>query len=401
MKEVNELSVLDTGFFDKTVVQQGAPEGPLAGLTFAVKDVMDVAGAITGMGHPDWRDTHQPAQANARVIDQCLKAGAGLNGKTHTDELTYSLAGQNAHYGMPPNPAVPDGISGGSSSGSASVTAAGLVDFALGTDTGGSVRIPASYCGLFGFRPTVGSVESQGVAALAKSFDTVGWFARDPDTLARVGDALLPEDWTENVDSASVRPLASALALIDARLAHRFWTILASSGKTVGATVDPVVLAQLQDIFRRRQAWEAWKYFGAWIETCNPTFSSGIRERFAVAAQVSCEDGESALAEVTSLRLALRNQIEGCVWALPTASCAAPARDSDSETIDAVRMRTLQMTAVAGIAGCPQVTLPLLQDARGPVGLSLIGPAGSDRWLLRQAVDLANKIGATTRPLDR
>ena len=399
MKEVNELPLLDTGFFDKTVVQQGASEGPLAGLKFAVKDVMDVAGSITGMGHPEWRASHQPARANARVIDQCLEAGAGLNGKTHTDELTYSLAGQNAHYGMPPNPAVPDGITGGSSSGSASVTAAGLVDFALGTDTGGSVRIPASYCRLFGFRPTVGSVESEGVAALARSFDTVGWFSRDPDTLARVGNVLLPEDRANNADSTSVRPLASALDLVDANLADQFQSTLASSGKTIGATVDPAALPHLQDIFRRRQAWEAWTYFGAWIEARKPAFSSGIRERFAAASRVSPEEGKSAREEVTSMRMALRNQIEGYVWALPTASCAAPARNSDSTTIDAVRNRTLQMTAVAGIAGCPQVTLPLLGDAQGPVGLSLIGPAGSDRWLLRQAVDIASKIGTAARPM--
>ncbi|WP_181919635.1 amidase family protein [Alkalilimnicola ehrlichii] len=184
---------LENGFLDLDPLHLPATgSGPLSGLRFAVKDVIDVAGTVTGLGHPLWRSTHAPAASNADCVVRLLAAGAELIGKTHTDELTYSLSGQNAHYGMPPNPAVPNAVPGGSSSGSASVTAAGLVDFAIGTDTGGSVRVPASFCGIYGLRPTHGAVDNRGVAQLAHSFDTVGWFARDARILRAVGHVLLP-----------------------------------------------------------------------------------------------------------------------------------------------------------------------------------------------------------------
>jgi amidase len=174
------------------VALDGAAAGPLRGLTFAAKDVFDVAGHRTGNGNPVWLETHPPAARTAAVIDRLLAAGADMVGKTHTDELTYSINGENVHYGTPVNPRAPGRIPGGSSSGSAAAVAGGLVDFALGTDCGGSVRIPASYCGIYGIRTTHGLVPVDGVIDLAASFDTVGWFARDPAMMRRVGDVLLP-----------------------------------------------------------------------------------------------------------------------------------------------------------------------------------------------------------------
>ena len=157
----------------------GAAAGPLAGLTFAVKDAIDLAGFRTGAGNPDWSRTHPPATATAPAVQAVLDAGASVVGKTITDELTFSLNGQNIHYGTPINPRAPGRIPGGSSSGSAVAVAGELVDFALGTDCGGSVRAPASYCGIFGMRPSHGRISTDGVFPLAPSFDTVGWFCRE------------------------------------------------------------------------------------------------------------------------------------------------------------------------------------------------------------------------------
>ena len=171
----------------------GAASGPLAGLTFAAKDIYDVAGHKTGFGSPDWFATHDAAVATAPVVQRLLAAGAHMVGKTHTDELTYSLYGENAHYGTPVNVNAPGRIPGGSSSGSAAAVAAALVDFALGSDTGGSVRAPASFCGIYGMRPTHGRVPLAGACPLAASFDTAGWFARDAALLARIGRVLLAE----------------------------------------------------------------------------------------------------------------------------------------------------------------------------------------------------------------
>jgi amidase len=174
------------------VALAGSGSGPLTGLTFAAKDVFDIAGHRTGNGNPVWLETHPPAERTASAVQRLLDAGARMVGKTHTDDMAYSLNGENVHYGTPVNPVAPGRIPGGSSSGSVAAVAGGLVDFALGTDCGGSVRLPASYCGVYGLRPTHGLVPADGVVPLAPSFDTVGWFARDAALMRRIGEVLLP-----------------------------------------------------------------------------------------------------------------------------------------------------------------------------------------------------------------
>ncbi|MFZ0888721.1 MAG: amidase family protein, partial [Candidatus Binataceae bacterium] len=166
---------------------EGARGGPLAGLTFAAKDLFDVAGYACCFGNPDWLRTHAPARRSAPAIRMLLAAGATLVGKTLTDELAFSVAGENIHYGTPLNPRAPERTCGGSSCGSASAVAGALVDFALGTDTGGSVRVPAAFCGLYGMRPSHGRVPIEGVIAHVPSADTVGWMAPDAEMLGRVG----------------------------------------------------------------------------------------------------------------------------------------------------------------------------------------------------------------------
>src|SRR6476661_8794835 len=176
------------------VAREGSDKGPLAGLTFGVKDIYDIAGHKTGFGSPAWLDTHDAAVKTAPIVQQLLDAGANMLGKTHTDELTFSLQGENHHYGTPVNVNAPGRVCGGSSSGSASAVAGGLVDFALGSDTGGSVRAPASLTGTYGLRPTHGRVSLEGARPLASSFDVAGWFAREPDVMERVGGVLFSED---------------------------------------------------------------------------------------------------------------------------------------------------------------------------------------------------------------
>jgi len=176
------------------MVLEPTNSGALDGLNFAVKDLFDLAGTVTGCGNPTWAATHFPAVAHAVVVECLLQAGARCVGKTLTDEFAFSLVGENHFYGTPPNPKAPDRVPGGSSCGSASVVAAGLADFALGTDTAGSVRVPAANCGIPGLRPTWGRISVAGVQPLAPSFDTVGFFAGDLEVLARVAGVLLPSD---------------------------------------------------------------------------------------------------------------------------------------------------------------------------------------------------------------
>lgn len=370
-----------------------AETGPLAGLTFAVKDLYDVAGYPTGAGHPLKRSQSDIKTKSAPSVQALLDAGARFVGKTHTDELAYSMNGENFHYGTPVNPRAPGRIPGGSSSGSASATAAGLVDFALGTDTGGSVRTPASYNGLLGLRPTWGRIDIAGVEPLAKSFDTVGWFARDAATFAKVGAVLLGEDKAGpalsrfivgddvhalllgELEEAAVRSAAPRVA------AH-----LAAAGAVMLA---PEGLTAWRMTFRTIQAHDAWEAQGAWISANNPVFGPGVRERFDWASRVTSEEYEAANAKRAGIRARMLELLgDDTVLAIPTVPGIAPLLNLDAEPLESFRNRALSMLCPAGLAGLPQINLPLAELDGCPLGISLVAPPGRDRAL----IDLAAKI---------
>ena len=376
--------------------------GPLSGKAFAVKDVFDVRGSVTGLGNPDWVSTHGLCSTHAEPVELLLSAGGRLVGKTITDEFAYSLLGENAHYGTPPNPALPGAVPGGSSSGSASVVAAGLADVALGTDTGGSARIPASYCGVFGFRPTHGQVSRQGVAPLSPSFDTVGWFARSALDLLSVGKALLPEANTR-ADLLETCVVPEFLETVPRDLQGQAdnWQRHLRKMKNLaeGPELSVGVLQEFLTVFQVIQRAEVWACYGGWVRENSPKFGPGIRERMEAASQTRTDDERIARASLQELRSHVRTLIgDHRIVCTPTTGSAAPPLSASQKFIDDVRSQTLRMTVVAGIGGLPQVTLPLLKDSRGPVGLSLIGPPNSDRALLALAVDLvSNQIGVVEK----
>jgi len=248
-----------------------AAAGPLSGLCFAMKDIYDVAGYPTGCGNPHALALSGIRPASAPVVDTLLAAGAAFVGKVVTDELAFSMNGKNAHFGAPRNGAAPDRIAGGSSSGSASAVSNGLCDFAIGSDTGGSVRAPASHCGLIGLRPTHGRIPLAGCMPLSPGFDTCGWFARDIATFGRVGRVLLGEDG---------------------------------------------------------------------------------------------------------------------VLLLPTMPQVAPLLAEPEASLDDYRNRAIRMLCLAGLSGCPQLSLPLMSIDGVPLGFSLIGPPGSDGSLIARAAQL-------------
>ena len=364
---------------------EAAPEGPLRGLTFAAKDVFDIAGHRTGNGNPVWLDTHPPAARTASAVGRLAAAGARMVGKTHTDELAYSLNGENVHYGTPTNPRAPSRIPGGSSSGSAVAVAGGLVDFALGTDCGGSVRLPASYCGVHGIRTTHALVPIDGVADLAASFDTVGWFARDPRTMVRVGEILLPaaasfapkrlliaEDAFAFAGPEMTAALAAAVTRLKAALPdHRSVRIYAD---------DPAVWA---GIFRILQGDEIRRRHGAWIDAHQPSFGPGIAERFRWTRTIDPAEVERARPrrEAVAARMAALLG-DDAVLCLPTAPGIAPKLATPADELDAFRARALGLLSIAGLARMPQVSLPLGTMADSPLGLSLIAPRACDRGLL-------------------
>ncbi|MCC6777431.1 MAG: amidase [Hyphomicrobiales bacterium] len=375
----------------------GAGRGELTGLTAAVKDMYDIAGERTGGGNPDWLAAQVPASTHAAAIHKILDAGATIIGKTVCDELFFSVAGVNAHYGTPINPRAPGRIPGGSSSGSASAAAAGACDFALGSDTGGSVRVPAAFCGLYGIRPTHGRVESAGMMAMANTFDVAGWLAAAPGVFRKVGGVLL-DSARVSADIANLIVLEDAFAQADSEVAALGRGFLDAAAPALPApragTIAPERFDPWREAFRIIQGREIWQVYGEFVTTRRPNLGPGIKERMEAAAAISETDAIAARAVQQRAREHIRTIAQpGTVLALPTAPCIAPLIDTPAAELDSFRVRVMRLTCIAGVAGLPQVTLPIGTAAGCPVGLSFIAWAGGDEALLELAVKLAPFVG--------
>jgi amidase len=363
-----------------------AAQGPLSGLTLAVKDLFDVAGYRTGCGCPIKLAASDVRTAHAAAVERLLSAGARFVGKTHTDELAWSMFGMNAHFGTPINPAAPDRIPGGSSSGSAAAVAAGLADIALGTDTGGSARAPASFCGIWGFRPTHGRISLQGCMELCASFDTCGFFARDAETLLRVGQVLLGEDDV---------PLGQAVRFLRpmdmiARLGNEQQAVYDRAFKgftTSSVEVYPESGADaLYQTYRVLQGRDAQRSVVPFIEASGMPLAAGIDGRYAHARSLTQADEMTAEAVRHTFRARIDGLLEGDGVLLAPVVPDAPFRlDLPAEAQDAYRHEAMRLLCVAGISGLPQVVMPAGRVDGAPYGVSLIGPRGSDRSLIALA----------------
>jgi amidase len=372
-------------------------QGPLSGLSFAVKDLFDVAGAETTFGNPDWATTHPPVIATAPIVTALSQAGADMVGKTRTHELAYGLTGENIWHGTPTNPRAPDRLPGGSSCGSAAAVAGGLVDFALGSDTGGSVRIPASYCGLYGIRPTQGAISLTGACPLAPSLDTPGWFTREASLLARVGDVLLPQTRALGLGGPLLR-VEEAWVNAQPQVAEALRPALAKLEEAWGRAVDVRLLPEgvdaVYDHFRVTQAEEAWGALGPWVEACGPRLSPSVRDRFAMAKTIT----PAIAAPGRTFRRVLQARVRpllagGAMLIYPTSPCPAPLLTSGPAEHERIRQATIGVTAIAGFCGLPEVTLPAGVVNGAPVGLSLVGGRDQDRALLALAREAAAVLG--------
>ena len=359
----------------------GAPDGPLRGETVAVKDLYAVAGFAVGVGNPTFLTEAAVEARSAPAVQRLLDAGADIAGIVQTDEFAYSIQGANPHYGTPPNPAVPGGLPGGSSSGPASAVALGEASVGLGTDTAGSVRVPASYQGLWGLRTTHGAVSPEGIWPLAPTFDAAGWMTRDAATLRRVVEVML--------GPSPVAPGGFVLdpglvALADLAVRQAFAEAIAGLEYEQVDLGDPTALFET---FRVTQSAEAWRSDGDWVSAHPDAVGPGTRDRFAFAASVTADQEAEARAALMTHRERLDAVLGDRVLLLPSASSAAPAVDATAEVLDAVRGATLRLTAVAGITGRPGLSVPALHVPE-PVGLCLVGPRGSDLALLALAAHL-------------
>ncbi len=371
---------------------QGAFEGPLLGLRVAVKDLFAIKGYRIGGGNPTWLHDAPRERQHAPVVLDLLRGGASVRGLARTDELAYSIAGANAHYGTPVNGAVPGALPGGSSSGPATAVATGQADVGLASDTAGSIRVPASYQGLWGLRTTHGLVPRQGMLSLAPSFDTVGWLTRDGATLEAVASWCLESAVDEPADTAEheepvlpdlLRIPREALAAtqVETRDAFTAWC----DGKST-ELVDVGPLDAWYEAFRVVQGAEAWRTHGQWFTDHPGATGPDIRARFEIASAITPEQEADARERLAAHATFLRALVADAVLVLPTTPGPAPARNAPLED---VRAATLRMTALAGIGGLPALSIPALRVPSplgpAPVGVCLVGPRGSDLSLVRYA----------------
>ena len=372
-----------------SILVAGASHGPLAGLTFVAKDLFDVAGHPTGGGNPDWARHHPTPTRHAWAVQRLLDAGATLIGKTITDEVSLGILGENPFEGTPLNPKAPDHVPGGSSSGSASAVAQALCDTALGTDSGGSVRVPASFCGLYGIRTTHGRLDLSGMMAQAPSSDTVGWFAREADTLARVSEVMLGESipielptrlviavdafgFADDSTSASLQPMASALSSLMKEVRE---DLLAPPGLSVWSRAQ-----------RTLQPYEAWLTFRDWLDRVNPRMQFSVARGLALASTSPEAERQWAalMREEARARLAWLVPA-GTILCMPTTPFPAPQKGLPLSVLGPLRARLGCLTSHGGLTGVPQVSVPGATVDGLPVGLSIVGARGSDASLVAVA----------------
>jgi Asp-tRNA(Asn)/Glu-tRNA(Gln) amidotransferase A subunit family amidase len=379
-----------------TPLVAGAPAGPISGETVAVKDLYEVEGFAVGAGIPDYLAEASPATGTSPAVAALLAAGASVTGIAQTDEFAYSIAGRNPHYGTPPNPAVVGGVPGGSSSGPASAVALGQASIGLGTDTAGSVRVPASYQGLWGLRSTHGSVSVDRLLPLAPTFDSVGWLTRTPALVRAAAGATLDSSLQRSIEPTYVVfPGFSPHIEPDVRCAFQGFL------EKLDAPVEVVDLGDVDElftIFRTVQQAEAWAAHGAWIEAHPNALGADVAARFALAAAVTPSAAGAAREGLAAARSRLDAALGDRVLLLPAASSSAPTVMADAELTERTRQGTLRLTCIAGITGRPGLSVPVLGVPQpgallpAPVGLGLVGPRFSDLALIDLATDLAARL---------
>ncbi|CAA7053277.1 unnamed protein product [Microthlaspi erraticum] len=415
-------------FIEKSTIspRPSSSSPPLQGLSLAIKDIFDVEGRVTGFGNPDWLRTHSAATSTAPAVSSLLEAGATSLGFTIMDEMAYSINGENVHYGTPINPIASGRVPGGSSSGSAVAVAAGLVDFSLGTDTGGSVRVPSSYCGIFGFRPSHGVVSTAGVTPLAQSFDTVGWFARDAATLKRVGSVLLQQPHLNLIEPAQLVVAEDCFKLSSVPRDLLVEPLVRSVEKSFGGnTVTKKVnlgeyveekvpslkhfmtsehvttqkefcipsLMALSNSMRLLQRYEFNKNHGEWVSSVKPKFGPGISERVEEAIQTSDEHTDLCRSVKSELVTSLSSLLgENGVLVIPTVPGPPPHLQADVVALESFRQRAFSMLSIAGFSGFCQVSIPLGLHENLPVSVSLVAKHGSDGFLLSLVDSLYKSI---------
>lgn len=366
---------------------QCSTDGQLQGMRLAVKDLFHVEGLPTTAGNPTWTKTHATPEHTATAVTKLLNEAAVFVGKTHTDELAYSLNGQNVHFGTLRNPLAPECLPGGSSSGSAVAVAMNLADIGLGTDTGGSIRVPASYNNLWGLRPTHNVIGMDNTVPLAPRFDTVGWITRDLQSLFKVAKIMFAEQDVIPKDKAPQFSVANSL--IDLCEHKTAIEQLITPLNYTEAKISFEFCKGASEAFRVLQGFSIWQTHGDWIRQHSPVFAPDIKARFDWCATITESEKDNAECQRKAIINTLENIfVEQDILIIPTTPGPAPLTTLSGQALDQYRSKLMGFTSLAGLAGLPQLHIPLPVSPLAPCGMSLIGKKNSELTLLYAAANL-------------
>ena len=389
-------SNLDTesGIFEKFTVE-GALDGILQGKTFVAKDVIDIEGRATGFGNPTWLKTAKPAEKNAECVEQLLNAGAILKGKSKSDEFALSLDGLNRQYDLPVNALYPDRICGGSSSGSASCVASGYVDFALGTDTVGSTRVPAAFNGIYGLRPGFDNMSLEGVLPLGKSFDTLGVLARDLDVLKTVASVLLKK--TSHATARKVIMAESLFNLVHQDFRDLMFNKVRDSFDNIEVANTTIFDTRLLDIwslvFSIIRSYEAFDHYKDWLNIHSSGVSPEILSRFRDGKSLSRKEVEHAIEIKKSAQKLIESVLEeDTILCLPSTWNLPPLLNESEEFLAQNRKENIRLTILSVISGLPQLSIPISLAEGIVMSVSLLGPKHSEQQLIETALRLEDNL---------
>ena len=375
--------------------RDGATLGPLDGVIVSIKDLFDVAGEATRAGSTTLADA-QPATSDAPVVERLREAGAVIVGKTNMSEFAFTGVGANPHFGTPANPADKKRVPGGSSSGAAVAVADGMCEISIGTDTGGSTRIPAALCGVVGFKPTKERVSTEGAFPLSPTMDSVGPIARNVADCAKA-DALIAgeEPWTlEPAAFAGLRlgiPRGLPLQELDETVTAKFKAALRRLAQS-GVRLSEMEFTTLDDMARVQSAAtiatvEAWRIHRERIAARGDDFDPIVRARIETGSAVSDADYARMLEQrgelVRAMDVALA-QVDALV--LPTTPIVAPAMSEllTTDGFNRANRLLLRNTAIANFFDLCAISLPMPGGGL-PAGLMLFGRRGEDRRLFEIA----------------
>ena len=363
---------------------QTSYKGNLLDMRFLCKDMCQIKGFKTSCGNPDFYKHTAEATENAPFLEKILNEGAILEGITICDEFFYSIIGENIHYGTPSNKNAPNCVPGGSSSGSAAALTQINYDFTIGTDTGGSVRVPASFCGIYGFRPTHGRINLNKVYPMSESFDTLGWFSNNKSNMLKVGKVFFDHFEEIPIEQKNILIPIDIINNLDENIKSQFYDYCENKFKNLKKVqLSKYNKSELAECFRVIQGYEIKLSMLPWIQKYNPKISTEINSRFEVTKNITVNMyNESINLRKEFVSELDKNLSKEALIIFPTTPFSAPITGQSDDDLSELRKKVMEFTCIGGLSSRPQISIPKFKGSNGPIGLSILGNKNADEIIL-------------------